>query len=97
MAKIRITPETLEAQAKQLGSLNDQHRQIYQQIQSLVNDLSAEWEGEANKAFVESFRGQDAALKKFSEDIESFKRRMETAANDMRAAEEQVRSRMAQM
>ncbi len=97
MAKIRITPETLDNQANKLNSLNDQHKQIYQQIQSLVSDVAAEWEGEANTAFTQSFRSNDAAFKKFGEDIESFRQRMIKAAQEMRDAETSIKAKMSQM
>ena len=97
MAKIRITPETLESQATKLNSLNEQHKGIYEQIKSLVNDVATEWEGEANTAFTQSFQSNDAAFKKFSEDVESFRVRMNRAATDMRAAEESVKANMSKM
>ena len=97
MAKIRITPETLEAQAGQLDSMKQEHENVYQRIQKLINDLTSEWEGEANAAFMQSFRGNDAAFKKFSQDVESFRQRMMKAAQEMRAAEEQVKAKMQQM
>ena len=97
MAKIRITPETLEQQAKQLSSLKDEHEQVFSKIKQLVNSLSSEWEGEANKAFTDSFAQREAELKKFAADIDSFRLRMESAATQMRQAEEAVKAKMGQM
>lgn len=97
MAKIRITPETLESQATQLNNLKEQHEQVYQQIQSLVNDVATEWEGEANAAFTQSFKGNDTAFKKFGQDVESFRQRMIKAAQEMRQAEEAVKAKMSQL
>ena len=97
MAKIRITPETLESQAAKLNTLKEQHEQVYQQIQTLVSDVASEWEGEANAAFTQSFRGNDANFKKFSQDAESFRQRMVKAAQEMRQAEESVKAKMGQM
>ncbi|MDR2903981.1 MAG: WXG100 family type VII secretion target [Clostridiales bacterium] len=97
MATIKITPETLETQARQLDGFKQQHEQVYSQIKQLVTNLSTEWEGEANRAFTESFNQRDAEFKKFSADIDSFRTRMETAAREMRQAEESVKAKMAQM
>lgn len=97
MAKIRITPDTLEQQANQLNSLKDQHAQIYGNIKSLIDAVAAEWEGEANRAFVQSFQSNDAAFRQFESDVESFRRRMVVAAGEMRTAEATVKSKMAQM
>ena len=97
MAKIRITPDTLEQQAKTLNGLKDRHEDVFREIKQLVQGLSAEWEGEANKAFTESFNQREAELRKFSQDIDSFRMRMETAAREMRQAEQSVKAKMGQM
>jgi WXG100 family type VII secretion target len=97
MAKIRITPETLEGQASKLNGLKEQHESLYTQIKQLVNDVAAEWEGEANTAFTQSFNNNDPAFKKFSEDVESFRQRMTKAAQEMRTAEESVKAKMSQL
>lgn len=97
MATIRITPETLDSQAQKLDGLRTDHENLYRQIQDLVIGLASEWEGEANKTFTESFQSNDAAFKKFSQDIESFSKRMKTAAETMRQAEADVKNKMAQM
>ncbi|MDR1299304.1 MAG: WXG100 family type VII secretion target [Oscillospiraceae bacterium] len=97
MAKIRITPETLESQAAKLNGMKEQHEGLYNQIKQLVNDVATEWEGEANQAFTQSFNSNDAAFKKFSQDMESFRQRMIKAAQEMRAAEESVKAKMSQL
>ena len=97
MAKIRITPDTLEQQASQLNSLKDQHTTLYGNIKSLVDAVATEWEGEANRAFTESFRANDTAFRKFEADVESFRQRMLTAAREMRTAEAAVKSKMSQI
>ena len=94
MAKIRITPDTLLNQANSLLQLNDQHSSIYGQIKALMGQVAAEWEGEANAAFMASFQANDPAFKKFESDVESFRQRMIKAANEMRAAEESVKAKM---
>ncbi|MDR2355898.1 MAG: WXG100 family type VII secretion target [Clostridiales Family XIII bacterium] len=97
MAKIRITPETLEAQANKLNGLKDQHEGVYNQIRQLVTDVATEWEGEANAAFTQSFNSNEPAFKKFAQDVESFRLRMVTAAQEMRNAEEAVKAKMNQL
>ena len=97
MAKIRITPDTLENQARQLNSLKDEHERVFSQIKQLVNSLSSEWEGEANRAFTDSFNTREAELRKFAADIDSFRMRMETAAREMRQAEASVKAKMGQL
>jgi len=94
MAKIRITPETLESQAKELRGKKDQHTQIYESIKTHVGNLVNEWEGQAQQAFLDSFRQRDAQFRKFAEDIETFATLMDTAAREMRSTDESLTSKM---
>jgi WXG100 family type VII secretion target len=92
MALIRITPETLEGQAKDLLSKKDQHEDIYNQIKQLVTSLAEEWQGETQKAFHDSFTQKDVVFKQFSEEMIKFAQFMNQAATRMRAAEEELKS-----
>jgi WXG100 family type VII secretion target len=94
MAKIMITPEMLEARAKELRGKKTEHEQTYSQITQLVNNVLDVWEGESQKAFQENFRSKDPTFKKFAEDMEAFATLMDTAAREMRATEESLTSTM---
>ena len=91
MALIKITPETLQAQAKNLRSKKTQHEDIYQQIRQLVTSLAEEWQGVTQKAFHDSFTQKDVVFKQFSEEMEKFAQFMDQAAERMRAAEEELK------
>jgi WXG100 family type VII secretion target len=65
-------------------------------MQNLVENLTAEWEGEAQTAFKTSFEGRKAQFQQFEKDVESFALLMDTAAKEMRQTEEALRSRMSQ-
>lgn len=97
MANIRITPEGLEAQAKDLRGKNQEHEQIYAKMKQLVNSLTSEWEGEAQKAFAASFANRETFFKQFSEEIENFAKFMDRAAQTMRETEEQLKSQAQQL
>ena len=96
MAKIKITPENLESQAKTLREYNASHATEYGKMKTLVNNLVAEWEGEAQTAFKNSFDQRDTQFKKFEEDIEGFAKLMDEAARQMRQTEEALTNRMQQ-
>ena len=78
MALIKITPETLESQAKQLRSYKDQHESTYGQIKTLVNNLVNDWQGEAQSAFQNSFTQKDTVFKQFAQEMENFAQFMDT-------------------
>ena len=96
MAKIRITPENLEGQAKTLRGYNAEHNAIYDKMKTLVNNLVAEWEGEAQSAFKNSFDQRNAQFKDFEDKIEDFAKLMDEAARQMRQTEEALKTRMQQ-
>ena len=91
MALIKITPETLQGQAKELRSKKTQHEDVYQQIRQLVTSLAEEWQGETQKAFHDSFTQKDVVFKQFSDEMEKFAQFMDQAAERMRAAEEELK------
>ena len=91
MPMIRITPETLQGQAKELRGKKGQHDDIYQQMKQLVTSLSDEWQGETQKAFYDSFAQKEAFFRQFGEEIEKFAQFMEQAAEQMRTADEQLK------
>ena len=92
MALIKITPETLESQAKQLRSYKDQHESTYGQIKTLVNNLVNDWQGEAQSAFQNSFTQKDTVFKQFAQEMENFAQFMDRAAQTMRQTEEQLKA-----
>lgn len=97
MAVIRITPEGLEAQAKELRNQKGEHEQIYARMKQLVNSLTSEWEGQAQTAFLNSFTSKEAFFKQFAEEIEAFVLFMERAAQTMRDTEEQLKAQAQQL
>jgi len=94
MARIKISPETLEEQARNLDRLIGQHNDIYKEMGALVNNLALDWEGQANAEFAQSFSLHGKSFVKFATLVGSFSGRMRSAATDMRAADEAVRGRM---
>lgn len=93
MALIKITPESLEQQAKTLRSQKTEHEQVYAKIKQLVEALVSEWQGEAQTAFVNSFHNKEAVFKQFAEEMENFALFMDQAAQKMRATEEELKGR----
>jgi WXG100 family type VII secretion target len=94
MALIKITPEDLDAKASDLRKKKDEHVQIYATITQLVHDVVSIWEGEAQRAFQESFDSKGPTFKKFEEDMEAFAQLMTTAATRMRDTEAELKSQM---
>jgi WXG100 family type VII secretion target len=94
MALIKVTPETLREQAKQLRTYDQEHNDAYGKMQKLVENITAVWEGEAQTAFRNAFDGKRSEFQKFSTDILAFASLMENAAEKMAQTEAELKSSM---
>ena len=97
MAVIKITPDLLEGQAKDLRGKKTNHEDIYQQIKQLVGSLEQEWHGETQKAFYNSFNQKETVFRQFAEEMERFAVFMEQAAQRMRQADEELKAQAQQL
>ena len=55
MARIRITPQTMRTRAKQYRDERDRVNNVIKTMDSLLETLQQEWEGEATQAYVRRF------------------------------------------
>ena len=55
MANIRIDPDTMDQRAGQYRSQAEQVGQVISQMDGLLNQLQAEWEGEASRSYYDRF------------------------------------------
>ena len=55
MARIRITPQTMRYRAKQYRDERDRVNNVIKTMDSLLETLQQEWEGEATQAYVRRF------------------------------------------
>ena len=84
---ILLTPENLQAEANNLRGNKSTLDGIFQQTVSLITGLLEHWHGEAQQSFTESFNQKKPVFDKFSEDMESFAKFMESYATSMQDAE----------
>ncbi|WP_307738723.1 WXG100 family type VII secretion target [uncultured Parolsenella sp.] len=55
MARIRITPQTMRRRAKEYRDERDRVNGVIKNMDSLLDTLQVEWEGEATTAYVRRF------------------------------------------
>ena len=94
MAKIHVTPDFLESEASRLGQYINQHDSNIHDIKTLVNNLSAEWSGEAQNSFYSQFQSQEQMFRSFRDTLERFQQLMNTAARTMREADDTLRTQI---
>jgi WXG100 family type VII secretion target len=94
MANIKITPESLRTHASTLRKQNERHRQAYASMDSLVHNLSSEWTGEAQSAFLATVDGNKTSFGKFGTDIDAFAKLMDDSANRMEQTDRELKAKM---
>jgi WXG100 family type VII secretion target len=89
MADIRITPESLRSKSSELKGLRGQHEEVMTRITSLVNGLSDQWSGEAQKAFQLNFNDMKPTFDKFVRILQGYAELMDKTAQEMQAADDE--------
>ena len=72
MPKIRLSPEVLQAKANEVRQCQEEQREIINSVQGLIDNVVADWEGEAQKGFIQAFEAAKPAYEKFAPDLEKF-------------------------
>ena len=72
MPKIRLTPEVLQQNANEDTQSQDEQRQVIADVANLIQDIVADWEGEAQKGFIAAFENARPTYEKFAPDLTAF-------------------------
>jgi WXG100 family type VII secretion target len=92
MSLIQVTPEILKSQATTVRKYKTDQEQTMKRIRNLVLSLNDSWKGEAQDAFVAKFQSMDQTYRKLSQVLESYAKLMDTAANELQATDQNLRS-----
>ncbi len=94
MAIIQVTPELLTSKASEVRTLKTQHDDSMAKLRSLVLALNENWKGEAQDAFVTKFESMQSSFTNFSNMLEGYAKLMDTAAKELQATDQTLRSTM---
>ena len=72
MPKIRLTPDVLQQKASEVTQCMDDQRQVIADVASLIEEVVADWEGEAQKGFINAFENVRPTYEKFAPDLSNF-------------------------
>ncbi len=72
MPKIRLTSDVLKQKAGEVMQCHDDQQEIIKSIANLINDVVADWEGEAQKGFINAFESVKPTYEKFGVDMSAF-------------------------
>ena len=99
MPKIRLTSDVLKQKASEVAQYHDEQQEIINSVARLIDDVVADWEGEAQKGFIEAFNNVRPTYEKFGVDMSAFADFLNNYANTMEyidvGGREDIRSRAA--
>ena len=83
MPKIRLSPDALQAKANEVRQCQEEQKEIINSVQQLIDNVVADWEGEAQKGFIQAFDAAKPAYEKFAPDLEKFAEFLKSYADTM--------------
>ena len=91
MANIRITPELLRGKSSELKGLKGDHEGVMSRITSLVNDLSDQWSGDAQQAFLQNFNDMKPTFDNFVRILQGYAELMDKAAQELESTDQAIK------
>lgn len=85
--RIKLTPENLRAGADSLKQTKADNDDVINRIDGLMSSLVADWHGEAQEAFSNSYQTKRATFQQFSLDMEELIRFLLKFAENMEEQE----------
>lgn len=94
MARIKLTPEELAEKASSLRNTAQRNEDVINKLDGIISGLVADWEGDAQRAFEESYRTKRATFQSFTSDMSIFANFLVKFSSTM-GNEEEVRTNIA--
>lgn len=92
MASIRVTPETLNSQGKDLVSYAGDLQEILDSIDAKINEIAEGWDGLSQDAYFDLYSTLKESLKQFPESVNSLGEATISAAEAFSEVDETLQS-----
>ncbi len=83
MPKIRLTSDVLKQRAGEVTKCMEDQQQIIKMVSNVIDEVVADWEGEAQKGFISAFNQARPIYEKFAPDLSNFASFLTTYADTM--------------
>lgn len=80
MAEIKVTPSEVRRKAEELRELNQQFKAKVENLVAAEQNLSSQWEGEANRTFHDAFNRDKGQWDSFYNHIQQYAQALEQIA-----------------
>lgn len=94
MAVIQVTPETLRSKASEVRGYRSEHNDTMAKLKNLIYALNEIWKGDAQNAFLSKYESMQSTFTNFSELLEGYAKLMDTAANELEATDQSLKTTM---
>jgi WXG100 family type VII secretion target len=94
MATIQVTPDMLKSKATELRSIKEEHDEAMSKMKTLVTGLPEIFKGDAADAFISKYESMQGTFTEFSELLESFATKLDTAATQFQETDTVMKTQM---
>lgn len=94
MAVIQVTPELLRSKANEVRNYRQEHNDTMVKLKNLIYALNEIWKGDAQNAFLSKYESMQPTFTNFSELLEGYAKLMDTAANELEATDQSLKTTM---
>jgi WXG100 family type VII secretion target len=91
--QIRMTPEQMRTRAKAFRGEGQKVEDTIKKMQSLINTLKGEWEGQASKEFEQQFNTLKPSFTKMRELVEDISKQLESTAQAVEQMDKDIASK----
>lgn len=88
MTRIKINPEQLDQAASRFLACSEQNLAMAQELKTIVDGMSGEWEGVTRERFYQSYTGSHEQLQSVSETLKTVGDELKAIAERFRTADE---------
>ena len=92
MAIIRVTPEQLESQGRDLIGMANEISDIMKMVEAKINEIIAGWDGLAQDAYYDMYLQMKQMLEKFPELVDSIGQATIASAQAFSQVDEELRN-----
>ena len=91
--QIRLTPETMRQRSGEVRTEGQNFEQVISKMQSVINELETEWEGEASRRFAEQFNTLRPSFNEMRELIEDISMQLSGTADAIEQLDSDIASK----
>ena len=91
--QIRMTPEQMRQRSGEVRTQGETFQDVINRMQSIINELQTEWEGQASRAFAEQFDRLKPAFNEMRQLIDDIGTQLDGTANAVEQLDREIASK----